>query len=243
MSIIALLIAVLLPALGASRRSARASVCLSNQRQCGAALINYAGEHDGRLMPYATSPPGAGGVMWWFGFEPGGPSGGTGRPLDPTRGPLADYLGHHIAEALACPAFPRGDSGFVPKFERSSAHFGYNGGLVWPFPIGREARRMTEVQDPSGVFAFADAVHQDAEGPAFYEPHTVSYRRPGRLTGAGHYRHIGRANLVYLDGHAAPLEPPMGEAVWLTIAGSPVVNVDTDDGPRTRYGFATWTRP
>jgi len=240
-SVIAMLIAVLLPALGASRRAARASVCLSNQRQCGAALLNYAAEHDGRLMPYGEREATGTGVQWWFGYEAGGPGGGINRPLDPSHGPLADYLGGDIAGALACPAFPRGDGGFVPKFAEASAHFGYNGGLVWPFPLGREARRLDETEVPSGVFAFADAVHQDFGATQFYEPHAVSYRRPGRVTGAGHYRHSRRANLVYLDGHAAPLAPPTGETVWLTIADSPVVNVDTTDGPGSRYGFKTWT--
>lgn len=238
-SIIALLIAVLLPSLGASRRAAQASVCLSQQRQCGAALLSYAGEHGGRLMPFGVA--GTGGVQWWFGYEAGGPGAGIGRPIDRSRGPLAEYLGGTIAEPLACPAFPRNDPGYVPKFDQPSAHYGYNGGLARPFPLGRPARRLDEAIAPSGVFAFADAVHQDFSLSQFYEPHAVSYRRPGLVTGAGHFRHNGRANLAYLDGHAAPLAAPEGEQVWLTIAGGPVVNVDTSDGPGTRYGFVTWT--
>lgn len=238
-SIIALLIAVLLPALGASRRAARASMCLSNQRQCGAALLNFAAEHDGRLMPFGVA--GDAGVQWWFGFEAGGPGTGTHRPLDVTRGPLADYLGQDVAEALACPAFPRLDPGFVAKFDRPSAHYGYNGGLARPFPLGRPAHKLSAVDQPADVFAFADAVHQDLSPAQFYEPHSVSYRRPGLVTGAGHFRHDRRANLAYLDGHAAALAPPEGETVWLEIAGAPVVNVDTTDGPGSRYGFVTWT--
>ncbi|XAL98199.1 type II secretion system protein [Phycisphaeraceae bacterium D3-23] len=238
-SIVALLIAVLLPALSASRRSARASVCLSNERQTAAALLNYATEHGGPLMPFGVQE--AGGVQWWFGHETGGPGTGEHRPLDKARGPLADYLGDDIAGALACPAFPRGDAGFVPKFAEGSAHYGYNGGLAWPFPLGREGVRLEAVEAPSGVFAFADAVHQDFNAAQFYEPHSVSYRRPGRVTGAGHFRHADRANLAYLDGHAAPLAPPDGETIWLTIGDAPVVNVDTSDGPGTRYGLATWT--
>ena len=44
-SIIALLIAILLPALGAARRSARDMQCLSNQRQIGIGLYGYSVEH------------------------------------------------------------------------------------------------------------------------------------------------------------------------------------------------------
>jgi len=44
-SIIALLIAILMPALGAAKRSAKDMQCLSNQRQIGVGLYGYALEH------------------------------------------------------------------------------------------------------------------------------------------------------------------------------------------------------
>ncbi|MCH9058359.1 MAG: DUF1559 domain-containing protein [Planctomycetes bacterium] len=46
-AIIALLIGILLPALGAAREAARQVKCLSNQRQIGIALVKYAHEFDG----------------------------------------------------------------------------------------------------------------------------------------------------------------------------------------------------
>ncbi len=239
-SIIAILIALLLPALGSARASARTTACLSNQRQTTAALINYTTEHDDDLMHYAVRD--ATGVQWWFGYEVGGPGSTTNRPLDQTQGPLADYLGDNILEALACPDFPISDPGFTPKFNQRSAHFGYNGGIVWPFPIGKKPKRIDEVDNPTGVFAFADAVHQDFSITSFYEPHTVSYRRPGKTTGAGHFRHSDKANTAYLDGHAEALGVPQGETIWTTIADAPVANLDTSDGPGTRYGFDTWTK-
>lgn len=239
-SIIGLLIALLLPALGSARASARTTACLSNQRQTTAALINYTAEHDGYLMHYATRE--SAGVQWWFGYEQGGPGSTTHRPLDQTQGPLASYLGDNILEALACPDFPVDDPGFTPKFNQRSAHFGYNGGLVWPFPIGKTPRQIDEVARPSDVFAFADAVHQDFSITSFYEPHTVSYRRPGKTTGAGHFRHSDKANAAFLDGHAQALSVPQGETIWTTIANAPVANLDTHDGQGTRYGFDTWTK-
>ncbi|MFK7790407.1 MAG: prepilin-type N-terminal cleavage/methylation domain-containing protein [Phycisphaeraceae bacterium] len=239
-SIIGLLIALLLPALGSARASARTSACLSNQRQTATALINYTTENDGGLMHYATREHN--GVQWWFGYEQGGPGGGENRPLDQTQGPLADYLGDNILEALACPDFPINDPGYTPKFANRSAHFGYNGGLVWPFPIGKTPRRIDEVAQPSNVFAFTDAVHQDFSINTFYEPHTVSYRRPGKTTGAAHYRHSDKANTAFLDGHAEALSVPEGETIWTTIANAPVANLDTSDGTGSRYGFDTWTK-
>lgn len=239
MSIVALLIGLLLPTLGSARASARSTLCMTGQKQITTALLNYTGEHDGELMHYARRDED--GVQWWFGYERAGPGRGRDRPLDAARGPLAHYLGDDIDAALACADFPADDAGFVAKFDKRSAHFGYNGGLVWPFPIGRSPRTIDEVGSPSGVFAFADAVHQDFGNNAFYEPHSVAYRRPGYTTGVGHFRHDQRANTAYLDGHAEPLERPEGEHVWQTLADAPLANLDTADGRGTRYGFATWT--
>jgi prepilin-type N-terminal cleavage/methylation domain-containing protein/prepilin-type processing-associated H-X9-DG protein len=65
-SIIALLVGILLPALGAARKTAQRAVCLSNQRQVGVAMMTYATNNDDRL-PYtiyqktSTGPQ----TRWW----------------------------------------------------------------------------------------------------------------------------------------------------------------------------------
>lgn len=53
-SIIALLVGILLPALGAARKSARNAVCLSNTRQMSIGLTTYANSNNG-FMPAARS--------------------------------------------------------------------------------------------------------------------------------------------------------------------------------------------
>lgn len=58
-SIITLLIALLLPALGSARIAARTTLCLSQSRQTGIALLNFAADHSGRMAPaynWDTSP-------------------------------------------------------------------------------------------------------------------------------------------------------------------------------------------
>jgi len=55
-SIIALLVGILLPALGAARKSARNAVCLSNIRQITVGLLSYAQENKSHL-PAALSTP------------------------------------------------------------------------------------------------------------------------------------------------------------------------------------------
>jgi prepilin-type N-terminal cleavage/methylation domain-containing protein/prepilin-type processing-associated H-X9-DG protein len=49
-AVIALLLALLIPALGAAREQARRAVCLSNHRQLMLAWLSYAHEHDGCLV-------------------------------------------------------------------------------------------------------------------------------------------------------------------------------------------------
>lgn len=66
-SIIALLIGILLPALGAAREVARMTGCLSNQRQLAIAYEVYAGDHD-RIWPTPVASPGTFGAIqpgWW----------------------------------------------------------------------------------------------------------------------------------------------------------------------------------
>ena len=52
-AIIALLVGILLPALGAARKTARQTLCFSNLKQMGGALANYAA--DNRDLIYAFS--------------------------------------------------------------------------------------------------------------------------------------------------------------------------------------------
>ncbi len=241
-SIAAMLLGLLLPALGQARSAAKATLCLSNVRQAATTLLLYTQDHDGRFVTHSQNHPD--GRLWWFGLETtagGGSTAGVNRPLDPSRSPLAPYFGGDLHDGLACPDFPDDDPRFVKKFAERSAHYGYNGGLVWPFPVAATPRRIDELDQPAAVFAFADAIHQDA-GSVFYEPHSVAYRKPGFVAGAAHFRHAHTtANLAYLDGHAAAVQPPETETVWTTIADAPVANLDIADGPGTAYGFNTWT--
>ncbi len=58
-SIVALLVAILLPALSGAKRAALRSVCLSNTRQIGVASMAYASDYDNKMPPaidYAGYP-------------------------------------------------------------------------------------------------------------------------------------------------------------------------------------------
>lgn len=58
-AIISILAAMLLPALKNAREKAKQAVCLNNLKQGGMALLLYAQDYDGYLLPYGTSD-------WWW---------------------------------------------------------------------------------------------------------------------------------------------------------------------------------
>ena len=63
-AIIAILAALLLPALSRAKLKATQSACLSNQKQLGLALVMYAGDNNDAIVPYSNGSTWSGGGFW-----------------------------------------------------------------------------------------------------------------------------------------------------------------------------------
>ena len=110
-SIIALLVGILLPALGAAREASRNVKCLSGTRQLATAFNAFSAEHADHLPGnkwsgnafYASQPwKGA----WLGNVAPGSPNAGN-TITDVTNGTIYDYLGGGDATQLyRCPSLP-----------------------------------------------------------------------------------------------------------------------------------------
>lgn len=229
-SVIAILGAILLPGLGQARQESRRAVCLANLHQVGLATEFYLDDNRGAYWRYYRSE--AEGRRWWFGFEADGPGAGQGRPLDKSRAVLAPYLGTH--DRLQCPAFPYSGGCYFPKFAARSASYGFNLYLGPVNPRMPTARRDQFAASTSSVFVFADGAHFDFN-PGMNEGHYIIHERDVRRpSGYGHFRHRGRAMVLYMDGHSAG-QPLRGPAHPVQ-CGGPAGNLSSPGGGTSIYG-------
>ena len=214
--IIALLAAILLPALSRARQQARSVQCFSNLRQLYLANTMYANEWNGRYVPAAPDiHDGFGGRVRWHGERE--TADGTSE-FDPDRGPLAEYLPD--ARVKECPVFLEyRKAGEVSNaFESGTGGYGYNHTYIGGNYAAFNWRSAVEhpvmdihIRKPSETIMFADAaLPQDGyliEYGFLEQPHYVSPEYPqgnpefGVMNPSLHFRHNGRVNVVWADGH------------------------------------------
>jgi prepilin-type processing-associated H-X9-DG protein len=226
--LIAMLIALLMPAMGKARAAANATACLSNIRQMGTAWTMYVAQNRGRLPEYiwnTTSPSTA--ADTWNGYWLG----------------VIDTFGVR-GDALLCPAardvIPFNyNSGFgtveyawtgkywpqpstviriSPTMIRNSS-YGYNrylvagGTPIGGFGVDGKATRLSSVRPLSDVPAFMDSIFADAQPPNGNPPAAPVPAPPNLrgsnvpLTGNEQWRFLiarhGRGiNVCFADGSA-----------------------------------------
>lgn len=213
-AIIAILAAVLLPALTRAKEQGKATICLNNLRQLGLALHVYAGDHDDAL-PYNMGKDGidetvakgefrnwANDVMSWE-LD----SYNTNTTLL-TIGGLGPYVGG-VAKVFKCPSDTalsgiQRDAGWTERVRSVSmnAMLGNAGefltsGVNTNNPHYRQFLRLGEVSEPSRIFAFIEE-HPDSINDGYFLNRFYSDRwidLPASF-------HNGGAALAYVDGHA-----------------------------------------
>lgn len=166
-AIIALLVGLLLPALGRARQAGRFVNCMSNQRGLLLAWSMYADVYKGRAMPlgYWDTPdlgPSGEQIFWWG--THGTP---TTRP-DHQAGFIAPFLEANLAakSAFECPDQAWGTYRAQGPSRSPTSTYGYNGYYLspaktpgWAAMIGfRPWRRLDEIRQPTELFVFADTI-------------------------------------------------------------------------------------
>lgn len=217
-SIIAVLMAVLLPVLGTARDEARSLRASAAARQLQTGHLGYALDHQGELLP-GYVPPGAS-----VKDDKGNALGPPVSQRYPWR--LAAYLDGQVLGALL---INEGEQAYQQgAYAVSTApSFGYNyhyvgGDIMLPDRdrfANRYIRRLAEAIRPSSLLAFASAHLLQTPGHHRIEAPTGSPNNPGGWSehydetehsafhGYVHARHQGTAVVSFLDGHVERLTP------------------------------------
>jgi prepilin-type processing-associated H-X9-DG protein/prepilin-type N-terminal cleavage/methylation domain-containing protein len=205
-AIIAILAAMLLPALAKSRLSAQRTACEGNLRQLGLATELYWDDNGGNCFSYNFGTTNAGnGQILWFGWL--GPGAEGHRSFDLSLGALYPYL--NGSDVRLCPALDPTLPQFKLKATNVVFSYGYNGYLS-PSP-GLPPMNIGQVRNPSQIAVFADAAQiNDFQAPASHSNPMIeewySLDNPTNYPSSsyyphGHFRHSQRANVVFCDGH------------------------------------------
>jgi prepilin-type processing-associated H-X9-DG protein len=183
-AIIAILAAMLLPALAKAKEKAQSASCLSNVKQLSLGLIMYAGDYRDRYPDDSWDGGayvcGCYNQCWWrFRVQPY----------------FSDW------KILNCPVGQ--DLDWSSRSVQGQGNYGYNSNLA--------ARTATAIMDPSTRIMDSDARHwiSAACWPANVAyPTRDGYVQCGAGSNTGNYnlaatRHSGGSNIGYVDGHCA----------------------------------------
>ncbi len=213
-AIIAILAALLLPALAGAKARGRAIACLNNERQLALATLMYAGDNEDH-WPYnlggteIKETEGQGLFLNWTGpimdWERSN-SDNTNTFLL-TQGGIGPYTAHSPG-VYRCPSdyvvsdkqAEYGWSGRVRSISMNAmvgdaGRFSKNGSNV-NNPAYRQFFRVSQVLQPSRIFVFTEE-HPDSIDDGYFlnQPETMQWKKlPASY-------HRGSANLSYADGH------------------------------------------
>ena len=172
-AIIAILAAMLLPALSKARERARAAVCMSNLKQIGLATFMYASDYEGWLPPYRIGWPGQ---RWYF--------------------LLADYLGGETIYGGTW--WKKQLKVFLCPSERQHWYTDYNinGNLAY-YSTSYPWRKIDRVKNPSLALLHTDAAYAGYRLLVLDEESERDNHKEWCWEG----RHNNGANVCFVDGH------------------------------------------
>ena len=211
-AIIAVVSAILLPALSQSKQSAWRVECAGNLRQLGMATQMYWNENSQNCFRWEINNSTNDGVVYWFGWLHNDDLPEGQRPFDLSQGILYSYLGG--SKVRLCPALYAMPAALKLKGAGDIFSYGYNSYLS--APMDKPLVKATKILHSTETALFADAAQiNDFQAPAspsnpmleewYYVDTNASYPN-------GHFRHNQKANVVFCDGHVS-LEMPVAGSI------------------------------
>lgn len=212
-AIIAILAAMLLPALGKAKETAKQTTCGSNMKQVGYAFAMYQSDYNGFYVPYEVENIATATMNWAWNLK--GVNGYLPSPKTffcPSATMLTDPLTYGPDSCVQSPDLPSRylyiSIGY--NADRGFGRIDYTGaGKYIP-------RRETQVQKPEGKILLGDTWRYDDILARGTIPSSLSSYPPSKGTDVVHDRHNGSANILWGDGHYAPIK----KALYVTHVGT-----------------------
>lgn len=210
LAIIAVLSALLFPALNRARARARRDICRSNLRQIGVGWLQYARDYDNKLMRFSTGDEGDSAKVaarYWWGTR-------AGSTYQVSRALLRPYLSDD--RALGCPSFVAREANY-----RAPSGYAYNADTLAPTdyrsrPYRPIAVDLAQIEDKARTVAFADAAQLDRHNALVASTYLSS---PSSDYPNFHARHDGSGNVLFCDGHIKAMRPIYRPTNFQTVAG------------------------
>jgi len=201
-SIIALLISLLLPALRAARESGRRATCLSNLRQLMLATAVQAQDRNYQILPSVSDDL-------------------TTYPNRQWNWRLAYYQYLPKSSVYFCPSWDPAD---IESYELQGIAWGPSrvprtyGMREWRNPVpGSSYRRgtldMNAIRQPSEFFIYGDSINAGTPGGNMLQINLLSHRSLGNRV---HLRHDQTAHVAFWDGSVRPEESDYFSEVAVT---------------------------
>lgn len=199
-TIVGVLSALMLSIAGKMRAVGDKAKCANSLRQLGAATQLYLAENAQTFFAYSKNT--ADGKLWYFGLERSGGGAEGSRELDKTKAPLYPYL-QQVGGVEVCPAFPYESALWKPKFKGASYGYGFN--------LLLSEKRALTVARPAQTIVFGDCAQVNSFQPpaSAKRPMIEEFYMFENWSQTAHFRHLGLAQMLFLDGHVdgLPCEP------------------------------------
>jgi len=215
-AIIAILAALLLPALNKSKLAAQRARCANNLHQLGIAAQMYWDDNAGSCFRWIYDSTNSDGHLYWFGWLQSDATAEGQRAFDLSQGVLFPYL--KGSDARLCPALYAIPAQFKLKGDGVIFSYGYN--LNLSDATALPPVKVNRIKRPTETVIFADAaqinVFQDPATPdnplieEFYYLDDELAQPIANYQPNGHFRHSQKANATFADGHVNAERPVPG---------------------------------
>ena len=201
--IVTLLLGMVVPALSRARQQARCVYCLNNLRQMAVASFSYANANDDRY-PLAYYTTKVDGIRYYYAWDFTTYKDWSVSPGQEVVEPGLLWQGQTIEEIHQCPSFEGAHNWLADPYTGYNYNTSYLGTNDTAVQAG--SARIGDVKDPSGTAIFGDGQYGSGANKfmraPFSNPRDASFSDPGRAAGTQGYRHLGKTNVAFCDGHA-----------------------------------------